>query len=102
VEYPHSTGAPARGAIHLRSDRNSRLQLRQRQLRPLLSFYGAALAHFFQGGSMPDSLSASEYVLDNFKPSDRVAMLLRNRTTEEVIQRIASAQKIAAPDFQQW
>jgi hypothetical protein len=48
---------------------------------------------------MPDSLSASEYILDNFKPSDRVAMLLRNRTTEEVIQRIASAEKIAAPDF---
>jgi RepB DNA-primase from phage plasmid len=51
---------------------------------------------------MTDSLSASEYILDNFKSSDRVAVLLRNRTTEEVIQRIASAQKISAPDFQQW
>ena len=51
---------------------------------------------------MPDSLAASEYILNNFKPSDRVAMLLRNRTTEEVIQRIAPAEKIAAPDFQQW
>jgi hypothetical protein len=51
---------------------------------------------------MQDSLSASEYILDNFKPSDRLAVLLRNRTTEEVIQRIASAEKIAAPDFQQW
>lgn len=51
---------------------------------------------------MPDSLSASEYILDNFKPSDRLAVLLRNRATEEVIQRIASAEKIAAPDFQQW
>jgi hypothetical protein len=51
---------------------------------------------------MTDSLSASEYILDNFKPSDRVAVLLRNRTSEEVIQRIASAEKIAAPDFQQW
>ncbi len=51
---------------------------------------------------MQDSLSASEYILDNFKPSDRVAVLLRSRTTEEVIQRIASAEKIAAPDFQQW
>lgn len=51
---------------------------------------------------MPDSLSASEYILDNFKPSDRVAVLLRNRITEDVIQRIASAEKIAAPDFQQW
>ncbi len=51
---------------------------------------------------MQDSLSASEYILDNFKPSGRLAVLLRNRTTEEVIQRIASAEKIAAPDFQQW
>lgn len=51
---------------------------------------------------MQDSLSASEYILENFKPSDRVAVLLRNRTTEEIIQRIASAEKIAAPDFQQW
>jgi hypothetical protein len=51
---------------------------------------------------MPDSLSASEYILDNFKPSDRVAVLLRNRATEEVIQRIASVKDIAAHDFQQW
>jgi hypothetical protein len=51
---------------------------------------------------MQDSLSASEYILGNFKPSDRLAVLLRNRATEEVIQRIASAEKIAAPDFQQW
>lgn len=51
---------------------------------------------------MQDSLTASEYILDNFTPSDRLAVLLRNRSTEEVIQRIASAEKIAAPDFQQW
>jgi|SRR5579859_377460 len=51
---------------------------------------------------MADSLSASEYILDNFKASDRVAVLLRNRTTEEVIQRIAPAEKVAAPDFHQW
>lgn len=51
---------------------------------------------------MQDSLSASEYIPDNFKPSDRVAVLLRNRTTEEVIQRIASVQDVAASDFQEW
>ena len=51
---------------------------------------------------MSDSLSASEYILDNFKPSDRIAVLLRNRATEEVIQRIASVKDIAARDFQQW
>ncbi len=51
---------------------------------------------------MPDSLSAPEYILDNFKPSDRVAVLLRNRSSGEVIQRIASADRIAARDFQEW
>ena len=48
------------------------------------------------------SEAASDYILDNFKPSDRVAVLLRNRATEEVIQRIASVKDIAAHDFQQW
>jgi hypothetical protein len=48
------------------------------------------------------ALSAPEYILDNFQPSDRVAVLLRNRATEEVIQRIASVKDIAARDFQQW
>lgn len=51
---------------------------------------------------MLDSLSTSDYILDNFKPSDRVAVLLRNRTTAEIIQRIASVKDIAAHDFQQW
>lgn len=51
---------------------------------------------------MPDFIAASEYILDNFKPSDRIAVLLRNRATEEVIQRIASAKDVAAHDFQEW
>jgi hypothetical protein len=51
---------------------------------------------------MPDSLSVPDYILDNFKPSDRAAVLLRNRASGEVIQRIASADRIAAPDFQEW
>jgi len=51
---------------------------------------------------MSDSLSAPEYILDNFKPSDRIAVLLRNRASGEVIQRIASADRMAAPDFQEW
>ena len=51
---------------------------------------------------MSHCLSAPKYILDNFKPSDRVAVLLRNRATEEVIQRIASVKDIAAHDFQQW
>lgn len=51
---------------------------------------------------MSDSISPSEYILDNFRPSDRIAVFLRNRTTEEVIQRIASAKDVAAQDFQEW
>lgn len=51
---------------------------------------------------MPDSISPAEYILDNFKPSDRIAVLLRNRATEEVIQRIAFAKDVAAHDFQEW
>ena len=50
---------------------------------------------------MPACVSASEYILDNFKPSDPIAILLRNRSTGEVVQRIASAEKIAARDFQE-
>ncbi|MGA8872140.1 MAG: DNA-primase RepB domain-containing protein [Candidatus Acidiferrales bacterium] len=51
---------------------------------------------------MPCALSPSEYILDNFKSSDRVAVLLRNRATEEVSQRIASVKDIAVHDFQRW
>lgn len=51
---------------------------------------------------MSHSLSAPEYILDNFKPSDRVAVLLRNRASGEVVQRITSADRIAARDFQEW
>lgn len=51
---------------------------------------------------MSDSISPSEYILDNFRPSDRIAVFLRNRATEEVIQRIASAKDVAAQDFQEW
>ncbi len=51
---------------------------------------------------MSNSFSASEYIHENFKPSDRVAVLLRNRASSEVIQRIAPAEKIARPDFQEW
>lgn len=51
---------------------------------------------------MSDSIPPSEYILDNFKPSDRIAVVLRNRATEEVIQRIASAKDVATHDFQEW
>jgi hypothetical protein len=46
--------------------------------------------------------SPSEYILDNFEPSDRIAMLVLNRDLGETIQRITSAQKAASPEFQAW
>ncbi|MGH9572457.1 MAG: DNA-primase RepB domain-containing protein [Candidatus Acidiferrales bacterium] len=51
---------------------------------------------------MSNSPSASEYVLDNFQPADRIAVLLRNREHGEVIQRIGTADTIAGRDFQEW
>jgi hypothetical protein len=46
--------------------------------------------------------SASEYILDNFEPDDRIAVLVLNREFGEVIQRITSAQRAASPPFQAW
>jgi hypothetical protein len=46
--------------------------------------------------------SASEYILDNFEATDRIAVLVLNRDFGETIQRITSAQKVASPEFQTW
>lgn len=46
--------------------------------------------------------SASEYILDNFESTDRIAMLVLNRDFGETIQRITSAQKASSPEFQAW
>ena len=51
---------------------------------------------------MLDSLSASEYIRANFRPPDRIAILLRSRNRGEVIQRITTAERIASPEFQAW
>jgi RepB DNA-primase from phage plasmid len=47
-------------------------------------------------------LTPSEYILGNFEPTDRIAMLVLNRNFRETIQRITSAQKAASPAFQAW
>src|SRR5438552_7267458 len=46
--------------------------------------------------------SPSEYILDNFEQTDRIAMLVLNRDFGETIQRITSAQKASSPEFQDW
>jgi RepB DNA-primase from phage plasmid len=45
---------------------------------------------------------ASKYIKDNFKPSDRLAVVLLDKRNDAVIQRIATAEQIAAPEFQAW
>jgi DNA primase RepB-like protein len=50
----------------------------------------------------PRSLSASEYVLKLFEPTDRTAIVVRNRSTGQTVQRIATAETIAESNFQTW
>src|SRR3984885_10795531 len=50
----------------------------------------------------PKSLTASEYVRELFKPGDNAAILVRNRATGKTVQRIARAEAIASPEFQEW
>src|ERR1700734_4152176 len=48
------------------------------------------------------SPTASEYINDNFKPCERIAVLVLNRSLRETTQRITTAQKAASPEFQAW
>jgi hypothetical protein len=46
--------------------------------------------------------AASKYIRTNFKPEDRLAVVVINRKSGTVVQRLARAEKIAAPDCQRW
>jgi hypothetical protein len=47
-------------------------------------------------------LSASDYVLALHAPEDQIAVLLRNRSRSQTLQRIASAEIVVGPEFQKW
>ena len=47
-------------------------------------------------------LSAQEYVFALHAPEDQIAVLLRNRSRSQTLQRITSADTIAGPEFQRW
>ncbi len=47
-------------------------------------------------------LSAREYILALHAPEDQVAVLFRNRSRGQTLQRISSAETIASPEFQKW
>ena len=42
------------------------------------------------------------YIQENFESADWLAVVLRNQATNQTVQRIASAQNIASPEFQSW
>jgi hypothetical protein len=50
----------------------------------------------------PRFLSAAEYVLALHEPQDHVAILVRNQSREQTMQRILPAEAIASPPFQAW
>src|SRR3984885_15477246 len=50
----------------------------------------------------PKSLTAPEYVRALFDPGDNAAIRVRNRGTGKTVQRIARAETIASPEFQEW
>ena len=45
---------------------------------------------------------ASNYIRRCFEPSDRLAVVLLNKRSGAVTQRLASAERIASPEFQSW
>jgi len=48
------------------------------------------------------SITASDYVKENFEPRDRIALLILNRETGESVQRITTAEKASSAEFQAW
>jgi hypothetical protein len=55
-------------------------------------------------GSKPsfDPAIPVTYIRENFEPADRLAVVLLNKRTNSVIQRIATAETMAELDFQSW
>lgn len=49
-----------------------------------------------------DTEVSTRYLRENFRPDDRLAVVLIQKQTHRVVQRIATAEKIAAPAFQAW
>lgn len=50
----------------------------------------------------PRFLTASEYILDLFDPTENLAVVVRSRATGRTIQRIARADTVAGKEFQTW
>jgi RepB DNA-primase from phage plasmid len=48
------------------------------------------------------TISSAGYIRANFQPSERIAVLLRNTERRETVQRISTAERIAANPVQDW
>lgn len=46
--------------------------------------------------------TASRFIRDNFEPKDRLAIVIVNKRSGSVVQRLAAAEQIASPEFQAW
>ena len=42
------------------------------------------------------------YIRDNFRPDDRLAVVIIDKQTHRTVQRISTADRIASPEFQAW
>ncbi len=51
---------------------------------------------------MANPNAARDYIRDNFRSDDRLAIVLVNRRKGDVVQRIASAEKVSGEEFQRW
>jgi hypothetical protein len=47
-------------------------------------------------------ISSRDYLTAEFEPTDRLAILARNGERKEIVQRIATADRVAEPSFQRW
>lgn len=45
---------------------------------------------------------ASDFIRGNFRPEDRLAVVLVNKRSQEVIQRITTAENLADAEVQDW
>ena len=48
-----------------------------------------------------NTVTSSDYIKQNYDPDDRLAVVIKNHLTGQVIQRLDSARAIASRDFQQ-
>ncbi len=48
------------------------------------------------------TIASSDYILDIFRPADRLAVVIKHQDRDGLVQRIATAEQIAASRFQAW